>query len=726
MKRNYAGIFLISAATLLLEISLTRVFSVLFFHHFAFLIISTSLFGFGFSGIFLFFKKSERDLSSRLSVAALLCAISIGLAYKLILILPYGFRDVLGEPILVVRVILYYALLAVPFFFSGYVIGLILSSFAEQAGKYYSFDLAGAAAGCLAVLWLVPLLGASGSVLMASVLAAFSAVVFWPQAKLLRWLAVLCSASALFFSLNADKHFSLPWSKIFFEKHGNFYMAPKRQVEFSAWSPVSRIDILVTPPSRLIYLDGGSNVSFLLPFSGDQEYPKPRRTHRAVPYLISPRGKVCIIGPGGGEDVLTALSHRAESITAVEMDPLIVQIVQGRYRDFIGDIFNHPSVKLLNDEGRSFLRRSQEQFDLIQTVHNCSPMAFASGAFNLTESYLFTVEAFREYWAHLREGGIFAIHRTAILRAASVASLALQQEGITDPENYVIVTSRRGEGETGFYLKRGRINEKELRNLAEIQRGLKLQILYAPLPAFQKDDNAYYNLLVPSLRRKLIREADLILEAPTDNWPFFDHYQRLFSFQKSSTILGEEIKTEYRNWGDLALFSLVGEALLLSSLFILVPLIRYRRLQASFSRWAILAYFGALGVGFILIEISLIQKHILFLGQPVYSISSVLFSLLLSAGIGSLFFQIRFREGRERAWVKLLAFCIPVVVLLELLLVPLLFHQFLGAEKWTRFLLSGLFLMPMGFILGMPFPLGIRILSVKAPEAIPWAWGLNA
>jgi spermidine synthase len=721
-----AGIFLISAATLLFELTLTRVFSVLFFHHFAFLIISTALFGFGFSGIFLFLRQPQ-NVTRHLAAGALLFSISALVIYKLILVLPVQSRQIADQPMQIVRLVLYYALLAVPFFFSGYVIGLILRSFPEKSGKYYGFDLAGAALGCIAILWLIPAIGAAGTIVAASVLAAVASLVFRPPSRMLRLAALIVGVVSSLMIPAAEQYFALPLREIFKEKHRDFFRASTREIEFSAWSPVSRIDVLATPPTRLIYLDGGSNVSFILPFKGNFQNLQPRSNHRSVPYMIAPRKTACIIGPGGGEDVLNALSYGLENITAVEMDPLIVKVVQGKYRNFSGGIYDHPSVHVVTDEGRSFLRRSGMQFDLIQTVHNCSPMAFASGAFSLTESYLFTVEAFREYWTHLRAGGMLAINRAGILRAASVASAALQQEGISDPQNYVAVTAQ-GTGGTGFYLKKGRITEADVQALHTAAKKGRAKVVYAPSPDFQSHDNVYYQLLVPSLRTKLIRNADILLEAPTDNWPFFDHYQRLGSFTKTTTILPEEINPALRfyNVGDLTLFTLLGEAAALSLIFILLPLLRMRKMPSPIPRWAILLYFSAVGAGFILIEISLFQKHILFMGQPVYSIACVLFSLLLSAGAGSSLFQRLFREGRERLWMLSALILVSTTILVETLIVPAILDHFLGEGKVIRFVLSAILIAPMGLVLGIPFPLGIRITGKLAPDLIPWGWALNA
>ena len=724
----YAGIFFVAASTLLLQISMTRIFSVLYFHHFAFLIVSTALFGYGISGIVLFYSRSTpEEPANRLSLSALLFAISTLIVFKVILILPYSFgEEQFQQPAQVLRLAFNYALLAIPFFFSGYVIGTLLRYFPERAGKLYCFDLVGAGLGCLAVLWIVPLLGGSGAVVFSSLLAGIASIAFWPKRKLLLLSGVLFFFISILLTLQAEQRFAIPITKVLEEK----YLRGKRvpNPEYTAWSSVSRVDVVPTPPNRLILLDGGSNVSGLIRFNGDYKNLQPRWNWRAVPYAIAHRNSACIIGPGGGEDVLMALSHQVQSTFAVELDPLIVDLVQDRYREFIGGIYNHPSVHTVNDEGRSYLRRSGRKYDLIQQVHNISPMAIATGALNLSESYLLTTEAFEEYWNHLNPDGVLAINRWGILRAGSIASVVLQRQGISDPENYVVVTSRQKSGaDTSFYLKKGKYTDSDLQRLQESLNLMRVQIDYAPLREYQKKENVYYRLLKPDLRDAFIKDADIVLNAPTDDKPFFDHFQRLGSFQTTSTVLPQQLNRvlQYTNMGDLTLFALLAEAGLLSFLFIFLPLLRLRKLK-SMPHWPVLIYFASLGLGFILIEISLIQKLILFLGKPSYSISAVLFSLLLSAGAGSFFFEKRFREARERAWFLALGVSISALVVLQITVVPWILDSFLGAVQTVRFILATLLIAPLGFVMGMPFPLGIQILGRKAPESIAWGWGLNA
>ena len=330
----------------------------------------------------------------------MLFALSTLIVYRIILYVPGGTSAVLQQPEQIIRLLAHYALLAIPFYFSGYVVGSILSSFPQESGKLYGFDLIGASLGSLSVLWLVPAAGGSGAVVIGSLIAGLAALIFSYKHKILFSFSLVFVAAGIFVLLQVEKFFPFPIQRIVESKYGGRH-ARAEIPEYSSWSPVSRIDVYpASGRNKIMLLDGGSNVSFLVPFDGKEL--QPRYNFRVVPFAIDHRSSACIIGPGGGEDVLNALSYKVESIDAVEMDPLIVDLVQGHYREFIGGIFNYPGVSTVNDEGRSYLRRSGRQFDLIQQVHNISPMALASGALNLSESYLLTKEAFREYWDHLK------------------------------------------------------------------------------------------------------------------------------------------------------------------------------------------------------------------------------------------------------------------------------------------------------------------------------------
>jgi hypothetical protein len=432
MKRNYIGIFLVAAATLLLEITLTKIFSVIHFHYFAFLIVSTALFGYGFSGVFLSISSRFQKIPTGrvLFWSSFLFAVTTVVAYRLILLIPVSISR-LADPQQWLYLALVYLLLAVPFFFSGLTIGVLLSTYTDRIHRLYFADLVGAGIGCFAIVALIPVFGGSGTMLFASALAALSAVAFAGKSK---WIVFPVAAIAVcaWMIPRAEQLFPVAEKS---EKRYFQESIEQGQVLYTGWSPASRIDVVVDskhtgPGVGIIWIDGGTNQSFMRTFESTRNWQGDNVT---LAYLLMvKRAKVMIIGPGGGVEVAEGLRANSRSITAVELDPLITTLMQTRFERFIGKIYSRPRVHLFNEEGRSFIRRSSDKYDIIQQKNNSHPMAVASGALNLTETYLLTKEAFDEYLDHLAPKGILLIKRHGGLRLLNLAVEVLRSRGIGD------------------------------------------------------------------------------------------------------------------------------------------------------------------------------------------------------------------------------------------------------------------------------------------------------
>ncbi|HSP07897.1 MAG TPA: hypothetical protein VLR94_12020, partial [Acidobacteriota bacterium] len=322
----YAGIFLVAAATLLLEITLTKIFSVIHYHYFAFLIVSTALFGYGFSGVFLsVFKWVEKVRKDRLLFStALLFSITIVVAYRLILATPLNLADASASPEQLTYLAVTYLLLALPFFFSGMVIGALLTYFSHHINRLYFADLTGAGIGCFAIVVAVPLFGGSGTVLVAGIVAALATVAFAP-----RW-----SWNAAPVLLIVILAWMIPQAETYFPSIGH---TEKRYFHesletgdhwYTGWSPASRIDVVRIQRERaVLWIDGGTNQSFMRKADRDETFDAPPEfvwKTVELPYALVKNPSVMIIGPGGGIEVGSALGYHPKSVTAVELDPLIV------------------------------------------------------------------------------------------------------------------------------------------------------------------------------------------------------------------------------------------------------------------------------------------------------------------------------------------------------------------------------------------------------------------
>ncbi len=730
MTWYYLGLGIIAGATLLLEVTMTRIFSVAFFHHFAFLIISTALFGFGFSGVFLsiFPWISKFNFNKVLMTLSACFAISTIITLKVVVDVPLQFGVVLEQSArFFIYLSVYYLGLAIPFFFSGMVVALLLSTIPARVNKLYFFDLVGAGIGCFLVIPLIPKLGAPGTVIAAALFGVIASACF---AKLVGVRAVIISA-VLFVAIALllpyrTNHFRI---KVHEGKRSFNIDEQKGNLEFTRWGPISRIDVAKYGGDKIIWIDGGSNQSFMKPFNGDwpalesNDFIKKRA---GIVYRLVDHPDVLAVGPAGGEEILYALAHSPNSVTGVELDPVIVKIVTNDYSEFMGGIYNKENVRLILDEGRSFIRHSPQKYDIIQQINNASPVAIASGAVNLSETYLITVEAFHDYLEHLKEGGFIFIRRWGAIRLATVAAQALRERGVEHPEEQIVIMDDplHNFGGGQFYLKNGTFTEEEI---AEFQPYVEANmVLYGP-ESFNVKHEDYEKLreLVASPEGwKNYDEVGINVFPVTDDKPFFNHFKKFAHFSLENIPPEFHPIFEKYNNSDFSLLAILGEAAVLSVIFIILPLYIFKRsgLHAR-DKFRFMIYFFSLGLGFILIEIVLIQKFTLFMGNPTYSVTVVLFSILTAAGCGS-FLCGRFQKNLKAA---LVATVIGIVLLswLQLTISPLVFKAFLGYPMAVRIFVSIILITPLGLLMGMPFPLGITLTNRIAQGLIPWVWGIN-
>ncbi len=724
----YLGLAVVSAASLLVEVTMTRIFSVSFFSHFAFLIISTALFGFGFSGvalsIFPFFKRI--NLNRALVIFSLLFSISTIITLKIVVEVPLRFSELKDNPLQYIYLAIYYISLAVPFFFNGVVVALILSRMPKKVNRLYFSNLIGAGIGCFLIMPMVPGAGASGTVIFGAIMGAFAALFFSRTISKKCIITSLCIIVllALFLPFRETVFFV----KVHELKRSFNVLEEEGKIEFSRWGPISRIDVAEYGLDKIIWIDGGSNQGFMKPFDGEFYGMEPSK-RAGIVYFLKPDADVLIVGPCGGEEVLYALTHKPRSLIGVELDPVIVDIVQNEYNDFIGGIFNMPNVRLINDEGRSYIKRSTNKYDIIQQINNASPVAIASGAMNVSETYLITVDAFKEYIEHLKTDGYIFIRRWGAVRLATVAVQAMEELGIENPENRIIILTdplhKYGGGQ--FYYKNGEFTPEEIELFNQWIEGSKGQLkgVYGPegLNITHHEYELYKNLIeTEGFIETYYKETGIDMSPVDDNRPFFNHFTKFGGYTDEENL--PEFIVSESSASDHSLVIILIEAALLSVIFIILPLYLFKRkgLKAK-GKLRFMGYFASLGMAFILIEIVFIQKFTLFMGNPTYSVTVVLFSLLTAAGIGS-FISSRFANYPQKA----LLFIIPGVVLISFLLLylsPAIFDIFLGYSTFARILVSVIMIFPLGIIMGMPFPLGIRITDNVSKDLIPWVWGIN-
>jgi len=733
-NRYYCGIFLIAASTLLFEICLSKIFSIIHFHYFAFFIISTALFGYGLSGVLLSVSKWLKKIPTErlLYGSGLLFGLTIVCSYRIILSIPLRIAELLS-PLQILSLCVVYIVLMIPFLFSGLVIGVLLSSYGARINKLYFLDLLGAGVGCASLVLLIPELGGSGTILAASVMALLASFAFS-----FNWIQRIVPAIAIAVVMSA-----IPKAEIFFPSAGQSekryfkQSLEKGEIIYTGWSPAARIDVAVGAKThRVIWIDGGTNQSQMNKRSGKiRKHCSPTTVYRSVeiPFLLNKNPEVMIIGPGGGPEVASALEYDAKFVTAVELDPVITNLVQGKFSTYLGFLYSNPRVQLVNEEGRSFIRRSNKKYDIIQQKNNSHPMAVASGALNLSETYLLTKEAFNEYLEHLTPNGILAINRHGGIRLLNLGYEVLKDRNVAEPQSHMVLIRENDLNQT-FLLKNSKFTAADLAIIQDYCSDNKYPMLFDPLN-WRNSKNVFSQLLHENSRVDLLKSAPYELSAPTDDWPFIEHFYRVRTLfdHKMNNRQFEPFWADANLWSftlgegrysDLSLYVILFQAILLSGVFIIWPLLRFKRDGFSTQgSWRLLLYYFCLGIGFILIEISFIQKYILFIGYPVYAVAVILFAILIAAGLGSYFSSLIKTSAIRK--IQLAVVALILLAAFQVFLIPKLFSEFISVSFPARILLAVVFILPAGFFMGIPFPTALTWTSQHQPEFVPWAWGIN-
>ena len=762
--RTFAGLFLVTLSTLTYQLLLTRTFSVTMYYHFAFVAISVTMFGMAVGAIAVYLGPRlfvGQRVTRHLAIGASLFAATIVLSYLTHLAIPF-----LIEPSLVsgYALALTYAALSVPFVMSGIVVSLALTRFPQQVGALYAADLTGAALGCLIVGPMLRLADAPTAVLATAAIASVSAVLFAAErtlnettvsarfrhacATLAGLLILAAAANGLAARQNAG------WLRLIWVK-GQYEARPLVE----RWNSFSRIRVIgdqnrVIKPSgwglsptlpadkraRELHLDIDSYAGTeLTAYNGDPETVSHLKYDVTnVAHYLRPNSRVVVVGTGGGRDVLSALVFNQREVTGVEINESIIDLVNRRFGDFTGHLDRDPQVRFVNDEARSYIARLQDRVDLIQISLIDTWAATASGAFVLTENSLYTTNAWRVFLDHLAPRGILSVSRWyyadrpgEVYRLATLASTVLMQRGITRPgDHYAIVRARPAAAASGpdgvgtMLLSRDPLSAADVDALEAVASRLKFEIVQSP--RYSADDT-FAAIASGSRLADAIAAHPLNIAAPTDDTPFFFHMLRLRDVFNTARWHDQGI-VRFNMTAVGILGVLMVTVTILTAACIVLPLAvaRSNRLRQGYGGPAAIAphllYFGAIGLGFMLVEISQVQRLAIFLGHPVYSLSVVLFSLLLSSGIGSL--ATARVQDRPQSSTRILLLLVVVLVAFGGI-TPLVIRYFDAASIATRIAVSVGILLPIGFLMGMAFPIGMRRALSEAPSIAPWLWGVN-
>jgi spermidine synthase len=729
-----AGLGLTSFAALLLELTLTRLFSVVLFYHFAFLAISIALLGLGAGGVFAYLLKPRLAKFATRTLAWRLCLINAAVILAVLEIVLHVPVSLAASASDFARLTILYLTAAVPFFLTGLLFSIVFARETPRIPRLYGADLCGGAGACLAVVPLLNWLGGPNAILVAAVALAGAAMIWAEGRKPRRNAGLLVLALMALTAANySGRLVDVVYAKGMFRNPA--------WVEFARWNAISRVEVDRQGAAKTIVIDADASTSIMNADVSEWHRTAWENALMSAPpalaNVLRPHGDFAIIGPGGGVDVLRAVANGSPSVTGIEINPIIAStIMQGRYAEYSQHLYQRPGVHIQVTDGRSFVRATPQHFDVIQMTLVDTWASTAAGAFALSENNLYTVEAFGEYFNHLKPDGMIAItrwefhHPREALRVVSLAIEALHRLGVAHPGGNFIVASEGALNEDGIPVvvlakKTAFTAEEQAAVAAHLSKYAKLKTLYLPSQASQ---NPFSDLIASNAPYAFARTYTYNVAPVSDNAPFF------FFTLRPGQILSDGGLRHGIDWkvnlGVLVLLLVLGISAVTVLVFLVLPLVLAgdKRRQTPLP----LLYFVAIGLGYILVEIAFIQRFVLFLGHPTYALTVVIFLLLLSGGAGSLFSR-RCLPRARMGWMPLLL--VLLVLVAYVIFLPERLAALVGMAFAYRLLLSGLVLIPLGFVMGMPFPTGLRILaSSPAPQffgedadhRVEWAWAMNA
>ena len=724
----YFGVAVTTLATLLLELSLTRVFSVVFYYHFAFLAISVALFGLGAGGVFSYVVAAwPGSLFQKLGLIAGMNGVVIVACLKFLL-------SENGSLMSLQLMVVYFAC-AVPFLLSGTILSLVIASTVERVDKVYFFDLMGAAAGCAVLVKLLDWIGGPNTVIVAAVLFAVSGAVWFNMAKSARGRIVAVSLALLLVALityNGKRHVI------------DVHFAKGRELtgeEFVRWNSFSRIALRPEQPgssmkSIVIDADAATGVAnFDFEHLTEEQRVDLRFHGPGFPYLLRPGAKTLVIGPGGGWDVSRALASGSKDVTGVEINPIIATtIMREKFPHYSNRLYFRPEVRLFVEDGRSFVRRSDERYQVIQATLVDTWASTAAGAFALSENNLYTTDAFRDYLLHLTDDGLMAFTRWGFvppresLRVVALARDALAQLGENDAAKHIIVVRENVEKLEGWgaqdtiLVARKPFSEQDVQTILGSLGPAHMQAVYYPGTS---QETPFREMLLASDPNQFYNHYQFDVRPVSDDRPFFFYTVQPRDLWRFFTSRERESADYKINKALPLLYGLVAVSIVATLIILaLPPLVLRQRLQSEPGTIGGLLYFLFIGAGYILIQVALIQKFILFLGHPTYALTVIIFSMLVFSGMGSFFSKRLIGDSQGRLSTVMLVIA-ALIVLLALVVTPVT-SSGVGLPFLLKILISVALIAPAAFAMGTPFPTGLTRLERAMPSAVRWAWSINA
>ncbi len=740
-------VFLVSAALIAYEILLFKIFAIRYWHHFAYLIVSIALLGFGASGtfIFLFHKGLKRHFRAVLYLFPFLMVLSIWINIFLGRLIAFNPLMIIWQPRETVSLLALSLALLIPFFIGAVCVGLSFSVCTGKIHRIYFANLTGSGAGSLPILLTLFHLGPHEIILIISLtaLCATFAAAGGRTRKAVSAIVLIATIPLYFILLHGR-----PVGMSGFKDLSIARSQAGARIEAEVFGPLGLVTVLDSPAYHYLP-DLSLNCPFDLPkqkglflngdaagaingFDGDPgniRFMEWRTT--SLPYRLLNNPSVLIIGGGGGTETLNARYHGAREISVVEMNREIIRLMQGRYRPFSGDIYNPARSRILAEDGRGYLERTLEHFDLIQMSLLESMESASAGVYSLNENYLFTTEALRTALGRLAPGGILSISRWIKNPPRDSIKILATAISALDPRDAAgsIVMIRSWQTAT-LLVKKGPFTTEQIETVKEFCRGRLFDLCY--YPGIRREETNIINRLDDShfflaATRLLAGEGELFYDEypffvrpATDDRPFFAHFFKMAILKKYLIPYGR-LSIPLIDWGYILVWTALGILVLLSLVLILVPIGAVG--GPARGRSPVFIYFGSLGLAYMFLEMSFLQQFIRYLYDPVFSATVVIGSFLIYSGIGSL---IAGRIGTARHKQVLIAVVWIAAVGIIYLQSDRLIQGFLsGLPLGMRMVICSLLIAPLALPMGVPFPSGLSRLAGEGEALIPWAWGIN-
>jgi len=741
------GLFILSLATLLYEINLTRLYSVTQYYHFAFLIIGFAMFGFGASGTCFaifpqFSKRTPRQWMAVLSLGfSLLCCAG----YILINFVPFDSFSIAWDWHQGVILIGHSLVLSMPFFCSGAVLNICFAQHTKNIGRVYAINLIGSACGCVLAMVVPQWIGGDGIIWLSAILGVITALLFFSISALKRKVPALFFTSAvgvcaLFILIQKPPVLALqlsPYKGLSYVKQ-----YPDTFIISEHWNGYSRVDVVSSsairslpglsytfqgalPDQNAVFIDGDDLSGILAVDKVDAKTLE--FTHylpSAIAYHLRPGAHSLILEPHGGLEVWTALAQGSDSVTMVEPNPLIVASAL--------QLFHEPEVQVVIEDARSAARNYEGMFDIVSLPLTAPYRPIRSGAYSLLEDFHQTHQAYRDYLNCLTPDGILVITKwlqtppSETLRVFTTAVTALEHMSLAPADH---IAAFRGYNTMTFLITRSPLTPEALDTIRTFTRVRAYDLVFAPdidpaevnvyniLP-----DAVYYDnfsaFLQAQNRDRWYKNYPFDVRPSTDTHPYFGHFFKLSQTRQIIAELGKTMQP-FGGAGYFVIIILLALSLCAAAVLILIPAVfkSQHSIQAQPQKCSGLSTFGLLGLGYLFVEIPLIQRFILYLGHPAYAMTTVLFSLLVASGIGSM---AAHKGNLRQSLLWVVGLGIATALGLEII-----FQASLKYALFIRVIITGFLLFPLGMVMGRPFSQGIRTFNLSTPRCIAYAWSVN-